>query len=74
MPLMKAYNMSISPIENKVNTMKAKDIIAVLEKRGMKEASADHPIYSAPPTIRFINRSGTTTPPKRKRSDSPQKT
>ena len=43
MPLMKAYNMSISPIENKVNTMKAKDIIAVLEKRGMKEASADHP-------------------------------
>ena len=46
--------------------MKANDILALLEKeRGLKEASPDHPIYSAPPTIRFINRSG-ANPPRQK--------
>jgi len=46
--------------------MKANDILAILEKEeGWKEASPDHPIYSAPSTIRFINRSG-ANPPRQK--------
>ena len=48
--------------------MTASEIIAVLEKRGMKQASADHPIYSAPPTIRFIRLSGSKTSTKRRKS------
>ena len=27
----------------------------IFEKLGIKEASADHPIYKEPPSIRFIN-------------------
>ena len=54
--------------------MKASQIIAILEERGMKEATADHPIYSAPATIRFINRPGSTPPTKRKKSVSLKKT
>jgi len=37
------------------------------EKHGWKEATADHPIYSAPPTIRFINHSGSKAPTKQKK-------
>jgi len=45
--------------------MKVKDIQARLEAKGIQKASPDHPIYSAPPTIRFINRSG-VNPSRRK--------
>jgi hypothetical protein len=46
--------------------MNAQEILKYLEeKHGWKEATADHPIYSAPPTIRFINRSG-ANPPRQK--------
>ena len=68
------YNTSIINTHNKAITMKVKDIQAILEAKGIQKASPDHPIYSAPPTIRFINRSGTTTPQKLKESDSPRKT
>ena len=49
--------------------MNAQDILKYLEKQGLKPAPSDDPIYSAPPTIRFINHSGTTAPKKRKESD-----
>ena len=45
--------------------MNAQDILKHLEKQGLKPAPSDHPIYSAPPTIRFINRSG-VNPSRRK--------
>ena len=44
--------------------MDTKDIIAILEAKGMSKAPPDHPIYSEPPTIRFINRPRATTPAK----------
>ena len=54
--------------------MNVTDIIKYLEEtQGWKEAPPDHPIYSAPPTTRFINLFGSTPPSKRKRSASPKK-
>ena len=44
--------------------MDIKAILAILEARGMKKCPPDHPIYSEPPTIRFINRPRATTPAK----------
>ncbi len=44
--------------------MTVKDIIERLEARGLSKAPPDHPIYSEPPTIRFINRPRATTPAK----------
>ena len=46
--------------------MNATEIIKYLEEtQGWPEAPPDHPIYSATPTIRFINRSG-ANPPRQK--------
>ena len=48
--------------------MNATEIIKYLEEtQGWKEASADHPIYSAPLTIRFINHPRSTTQTKQKK-------
>jgi len=44
--------------------METKDIIAIFEARGARKAPPDHPIYSEPPTIRFINHPKATTPAK----------
>ena len=46
--------------------MDVKTILKYLEEKyGWKEAPPDHPIYSAPPTIRFIKCSG-VNPPRQK--------
>ena len=48
--------------------MDVKTILKYLEEKyGRKEATPDHPIYSAPTTIRFINRSG-ANPPRQKKA------
>ena len=45
--------------------MNATEIIKYLEEtHGWKEAPPDHPVYSAPLTIRFINHLRSTTPTK----------
>ena len=45
--------------------MNATEIIKYLEEtQGWPEAPPDHPVYSAPPTIRFINHPRSTTPTK----------
>ena len=44
--------------------MDIKAIQAIFEARGMKKCPPDHPIYSEPPTIRFINHPRATTPAK----------
>ena len=44
--------------------MDIKAIQAIFEARGMSKLPPDHPIYSEPPTIRFINRPRATTPAK----------
>ena len=47
--------------------MDVKTILKYLEEKyGWKEAPPDHPIYSAPPTIRFINQPRSKTPTKQK--------
>ena len=47
--------------------MDVKTILKYLEEKyGWKEAPPDHPIYSAPPTIRFINHPRNKTPTKQK--------
>ena len=53
--------------------MNATEIIKYLEEtKGWKEASADHPIYSAPPTIRFINHPRSKTPTKQEKEGGEQ--
>ena len=48
--------------------MNATDIIKYLEEtHGWKEAPPDHPVYSAPLTIRFINHTRSTTQTKQKK-------
>ena len=48
--------------------MNATEIIKYLEEtRGLKEAPPDHPVYSAPLTIRFINHLRSTTPTKQEK-------
>ena len=43
--------------------MNATEIIKYLEEtQGWKEAPPDHPVYSAPLTIRFINHQRSKTP------------
>ena len=42
--------------------MDIKSIQSIFEARGFRKAPPDHPIYSEPPTIRFINRPRATTP------------
>jgi len=48
--------------------MDVKTILKYLEKKyGWKEAPPDHPVYSAPPTIRFINHPRSMTPMKQEK-------
>ena len=48
--------------------MNATEIIKYLEEtHGWKEAPPDHPVYSAPLTIRFINHPKSKTPKKQKK-------
>ena len=48
--------------------MNATEIIKYLEEtQGWKEAPPDHPVYSAPLTIRFINHPKSKTPKKQKK-------
>ena len=44
--------------------MDIKAIQKTLSKLGIKEASPDHPVYSTPLTVSFINRPRATTPAK----------
>ena len=44
--------------------MDRKAIVKSLEKLGIKEASPDHPVYSTPLTVSFINRPRAATPAK----------
>ena len=48
--------------------MNATEIIKYLEEtQGWKEAPPDHPVYSAPLTIRFINHPRSKTPKTQKK-------
>ena len=48
--------------------MDVKTILKYLEEKyGWKEAPPDHPVYSAPPTIRFINHPRSTTQTKQEK-------
>ena len=48
--------------------MNATEIIKHLEEtHGWKETTPDHPVYSAPLTIRFINHTRSTTQTKQKK-------
>ena len=53
--------------------MNATEIIKYLEEtQGWKEAPPDHPVYSAPLTIRFINHTKSKTPKKQKKESEEQ--